>query len=43
MNGIFQLVHDIQARNLPIGTIGRDCSSHTSLESLKSLDFKSNW
>ena len=38
-----QIVHDIQARILPNGTIGRDYSSHTSSESLKSLDFKSNW
>ena len=34
--------HGIEARILPNGTIGRDYSSHTSSESLKSLDFKSN-
>ena len=37
-----KVVHDIQARILPNGTIGRDYSNHTSSESLKSLDFKSN-
>ena len=36
------IVHDIQARILSNGTIGRDYSNHTSLESLTSLDFKSN-
>ena len=36
------LVHDINSRNLPNGIIGRDYASHTSSESSKSLDFKSN-
>ena len=39
---VTHLVHDIQARILSNGTIGRDYSSHTSSESLTSLDFKSN-
>ena len=38
------LVHDINSRNLPNGIIGKDYAyaSHTSSESSKSLDFKSN-
>ena len=36
------LVHDINSRNLPNGVIGRDYASHSSSESSKSLDFKSN-
>ena len=36
------VAHDINSRNLPNGINGRDYASHTSSESSKSLDFKSN-
>ena len=39
---VIHLVHDINSRNLLHGIIGRDYASHTSSESSKSLDFKSN-
>ena len=38
----YGIVHNIEPRNLRNSIIGRDYTSHTSSESLKSLDFKSN-